>query len=332
MAHWVGNVTELSQVGEARRVAQRLAAEAGFNEVDIGRVALIATELGTNLVKHAKHGRLLLGLAKAPGGQRASVELLSIDQGPGMADVARCLRDGYSTTGTQGSGLGAVKRLSDRFSVYSRLGEGTVAAARVGTAPLDNPVFDVGAVAIAAPGETACGDGWAFHLRSEQRAALIVSDGLGHGPMAEEASLAALDVFDRERSATPTQVLERAHQQLRSTRGAAVAVAELDAERGELLFSGAGNIAGRVVSGVDERSLLSQHGTVGLQVRSLHDMRYAWPAHALLVLHSDGITTRWSFAQAEGLLQCDPVVIAAWLIRGHCRGRDDATVVVVRRH
>lgn len=325
-AHQVFAVQEPTQVGEARRAAAKLAGELGLDETAAGRLALVVTELGTNLVKHATSGRLLIAA------DDTCVEVLSLDQGPGMADVDRCLRDGYSTAGSQGTGLGAVKRLADRFSVFSVPGQGTVIATRVGPqgGAVTQEGFDVGAVAVAAPGETACGDGWAFRPTGDTAGAVMVADGLGHGPTAEEAAVAALAVFANGQ-AGPAQTLGRAHERLRSTRGAAVAMAVLDGAAGSIVFAGAGNIAGRVISGVEDRSMLSQHGTVGFQMRTLQDFRYDWPVHAIVVLHSDGLATRWTLKDVPGLLQCDAIVIAAWLLLQHTRGRDDATVVVIRR-
>ncbi|MED5619936.1 ATP-binding protein [Ideonella sp. BN130291] len=327
-------VREPSQVGEARRAAARLAAEVALNEVDAGRLALVVTELGTNLARHASQGRILLG-CHSLGGQQG-VDVLSLDEGPGMADVGQCLRDGYTTGGTPGTGLGAVQRLADEFSVFSQPGQGSVIVARVmrrtpagapGGAP---PAFEVGAVCLPAPGETVSGDGWALATDGD-RAGVVVVDGLGHGPQAAEASDAALAVFRGANGRSPSDTLTLAHGAMRSTRGAAMAMARLDASAGTLVFSGAGNIAGRIISGVGDRSLMSQHGTVGLQIRRLQDMHYAWPAAAALVLHSDGLVTRWDVSSAPGLLQCHPLAIAGWLVRHHVRGRDDATVVVVRR-
>ncbi len=329
------SVTEASQVGEARRAAARFGDEIGFDEVTSGRIALVITELGTNLVRHAAKGRLFLGMCRLAG--EAAFEIISVDHGPGMADVDRCLRDGYSTGSTPGSGLGAVQRLSNGFSVFSSVGQGTAIVARVspkhaaGVAPSapSNQVFEVAGICLAAPGETVSGDGWHFHADDEV-ASLMVADGLGHGPYAAEASDAALRIFG---SATggPSQILERAHQGMRSTRGAAVAIATLNVADSTVKFSGVGNIVGRLISGIGDRSLLSQHGTLGMQIRHLNDVSYPWPDHALLVMHSDGITTRWSLAEVGGLLQSDAALVAAWLIRDHIRGKDDATVVVVRR-
>ena len=332
--HLAFRIAEPSQVGEARRAAVRLATDIGLDEVASGRVALAVTELGTNLSRHATGGRLLM--AAHVDGDRTGLDVLSLDDGPGMADVGRCLADGYSTSGTPGTGLGAVQRVCDEFSMYSLVGKGTVIFGRVLTrqertaATLPALRYVIGAICLAAPGEMVSGDGWSFQADGD-RASVIVADGLGHGPVAAEASDAALAVFALRPAAGPEQLLTVAHEALRSTRGAAVAVAVLDAEAGTLVFCGACNIAGRLISGIADRSLLSQHGTVGLQIRRLADVSYEWGEHAILVLHSDGLATRWTLADVGGLLQCHPVVIAGWLIRDQMRGRDDATVVVVRR-
>jgi len=332
--HLAFGIADPSQVGEARRAAVRLATDLGLDDVASGRVALAVTELGTNLSRHATGGRLLIAIHD--DGEREGVDVLSVDHGPGMADAERCLADGYSTSGTPGTGLGAVQRLCDQFSMYSVVGKGTVIFGRVlgprarSTAPSTAGRFIAGAVCLAAPGETVCGDAWSFRADGDN-ASVMVADGLGHGPVAAEAADAALAIFAARPADSPARMLTLAHDALRSTRGAAVAVAALDAGAGTLLFCGAGNIAGRLISGIGDRSLLSQHGTVGLQIRHLQDMPYEWGEHAILVLHSDGLATRWTLADVGGLLQCHPVVIAGWLIRDQVRGRDDATVVVVRR-
>ena len=327
-------VAEPSQVGEARRAAVALAGTLGLDETRVGRVALVATELGNNLVRHAARGRMLVGAGWSPAGP--VIDLISVDHGPGM-DVARCLRDGYSTGGTPGTGFGAVRRLSDAFSAYSAPQRGTVVLSRIGSVPL--PVAGalcVAGVALAAPGETVCGDAWYAHLHQGTQARVLVADGLGHGPEAARAADAAVALL-RERAAAqpggaPSALLNAAHAALRGSRGAAGALALLDTGARTVTFAGAGNIAGRLLSGLEDRSLMSQHGTLGLQVRTLADLVYPWPPHACLVLHSDGLATRWQLGADAALLQCDPGVIAAWLWRDHVRGRDDATVVVARTH
>ena len=331
LLHQMYPIVEPSQVGEARRAAIGMAARAGFDETTQGRLALVATELGTNLHRHATGGRMLLASGDRSGGRY--VELLSIDSGPGMSNPANCLRDGYSTAGTPGTGLGAVQRQSDEFSLFSKAGMGTVICARVSDVPLAEPThrYEFGSICLAAPGETECGDAWGARMQ-DGMACVVLADGLGHGPDAAVASRAAVRVLDETATnGRPQALIRQAHDALRGTRGAAVAVTVLNAEAGTIAFAGAGNVAGRVVNGTSDRAMLSQSGTVGIRIREPEALEYAWPDHAILVLFSDGLQSRWTLANAIGVLQCDPTVIAAWLVREHLRGPDDCTVVVVRR-
>ena len=328
-------VHEPSQVGEVRRAAAMLANDLAFDEVAAGRVALVATELGTNLVKHARQGRLLLAALHGDNGS-PSIELLSIDEGPGIADVQAALADGMSTVGTPGTGLGAVRRLSQVFDLYSCTA-GTVILARVMVKGSAVPAparagaaFSIGAVALPAPGETACGDSWCA-VQDGQQLALLVADGLGHGPQAAAASAEAVASFERSPFELPSLLIERMHARMRSTRGAAVAVARTDSASQQLQYCGAGNIIGRLISGVSDRTLVSQHGTAGVAIRRMQDQQYAWPDHTMLVMHSDGLASRWTLEDEPQLLRHHPSVIAARLLAAHARGRDDATVVVVKR-
>ena len=327
-------VSEQTQVGEARRAATRLATDHDLDETAVGRIALIVTELGNNLWRHAKNGRLLVGCRQGDDG--CQLEVLSVDSGPGMDDVSRCLRDGYSSGGTPGTGLGAVQRLSTDFSVFSVPGKGTVILSRTwvpsasaAQAPPARARFSHAGICLAAPGEFVSGDAWDIQVADGQ-ATVIVADGLGHGPVAAEAADAAIKGFAKV-TGSPAAMLERLHPLLRSTRGAAVAIAAVDAKSGTVTYAGAGNITGRMISGVEDRALMSQHGTLGVQVRKLQDISYVWPDHALVVMHSDGLATRWNLKEVGGLLQCDPAVIAGWLLRDHTRGHDDVTVVVLKR-
>ena len=328
-------VSEQSQVGEARRAANRLATDHDLDETVRGRIAIVVTELGNNLWRHAQKGRLLIGYRRSDEG--CQLEVIAIDSGPGMSDLARCLRDGYSSGGTPGTGLGAVRRLSTDFSVFSSPGKGTVILSRTWVpaagapgAPSLRARFAHAGICLAAPGEVISGDAWDIRLDGDGKATVIVADGLGHGPVAAEASAEALKAFGALRG-SPATVLERAHPALRATRGAAVSIVELDANAGTVVYAGAGNISGRMISGIEDRSLMSQHGTLGVAIRRLRDVTCPWPEHSIVVLHSDGLATRWNLKDVGGLLQCDPGVVAGWLLRDFTRGHDDVTIVVLKR-
>ena len=324
-------VDDASRIGEARRHAAGQAKDLGWDEMDAGRLALVVTELGSNLLRHAHKGRLLI--AARP--QSGEIEVLAIDQGPGISNLAQCMGDGFSTGSTPGTGLGALRRLADVFDIHSCMPQGTVVLARLAH-PRQLPPrarecgFELGAVAVCAPGEVVCGDGWTASLDGH-RAAVLLADGLGHGPDAAEAAQAAVAVFGRDPHGDLRATLEEAHRELRTTRGAAVTAIQADGGDGGIRTAGAGNVTVRIVAGDRDRTLMSQHGTIGVQIRRLQEVRAEWPPHAVIVLHSDGIEARWTPQLVHPLLGHDPALIAAVLVRDHFRGRDDATVVVLRR-
>jgi anti-sigma regulatory factor (Ser/Thr protein kinase) len=323
-------VADASQVGEARRRVVRLADTLGFDEAACGRLAVLATEVSTNLVRHGGGGRLLVSCVG--DGAARGIELLALDRGPGIASVREALRDGYSTAGTPGTGLGAMSRVADGFDLHSAPGVGTAVLMRIWSPPRTVAVavaaLEVGGVSVPAPGEDACGDGWAFEHAAGVTRVLVV-DGLGHGPDAARVAREAVAIF-RTAAGSPSAIVERLHQGLRPTRGGAVGVAEVDVGRALVRFAGVGNIAGIVVGREGVRHLVSHSGIVGHEVRRIDEFSYPWPASALLVLHSDGVATHWDLARYAGLARCDPVLVAGVLYRDFARGRDDATVVVAR--
>ena len=328
-AHALFPLDHATRVGEARRHAAELADQARLDEVDAGRLALVVTELGTNLLRHATQGRLLLAARAAA----REVEVIAIDSGPGIADVPRSMGDGYSTGGTPGTGLGAVRRLADDFELHTSVPQGTAIVARVRgdrRARVDHPSgFRVAGIAVPAPGERVCGDAWAAVLH-EDNATFLVADGLGHGPDAAAAAQEAVTTLQAHPALSPARLLEEMHARLRSTRGAAVSIYSAGPDD-TVRCAAAGNVLARLVSGVSDRALVGQHGTVGVQIRTPQEASVPWPPHAMLLIHSDGVESRWQPGLITPVLGRDPSLAAALLLRDHTRGRDDATVVVVGR-
>ena len=325
-------IDDPSHVGEVRRSANAIAASVSLSETDAGKFAILASEAATNIVKHAGRGEIVLRSLGADGAD--GVEIVAIDSGPGIADVGRALTDGYSTAGSSGTGLGAMSRLATTFDIFSSEGSGTVLAARVergpGGARHGHRSFEVGVVRVAKHGESACGDDWSFVCDSDGRAVLTVADGLGHGQSAADASGRAVAVAAERAADQPATILAHAHAALRSTRGAAVAVAELDANGTSVRYAGIGNIAATIVARGESKSLVSHNGIAGHEVRKIQEFSYEWPRDALLVMHSDGLSSRWDLSRYAGLPNRDPSVVAGVLYRDFSRGRDDALVVVVR--
>jgi anti-sigma regulatory factor (Ser/Thr protein kinase) len=308
-----------SKVGEARRAAQALA-NFELNADYADKIAIAATELANNLLNHAGGGELLI--QRLGDEEDAVIELLAIDRGPGMADIARCMADGYSTTGTPGTGLGAVRRLADEFDIHSRPGEGTIVMARFGKAP----DIRFGAISVAMPGEIDCGDAWDLVADANGLAVMVV-DGLGHGTFAAEAARTCIEVFKSAFDISPMEILQRASRAMSKTRGGAAACARVG--NGRMSYAGVGNINGYLVSRERSQGLVSHNGTLGMHQRHAQQLEYAVEPAALLIMHSDGISARWDLKSNADLLTCHPAIVAASIYRDHGRERDDATIVVV---
>jgi anti-sigma regulatory factor (Ser/Thr protein kinase) len=323
-------VTEMSQVAEARRAATGLADKLAFDEAGIGTIALIVTEAATNLAKHATGGEILLyGLQS---GKVGGIQVVALDKGPGIANAAQALRDGYSTTGSPGTGLGAMERLATLFDIHSVPGAGTALLARLWSKPLSNTrprPLEVGALSLPKPGEVVCGDRRAVAWFPE-RTLILVADGLGHGPGAAGAAIEAVQTFHERAALPPGAIVESIHAALRSTRGAAVAVTEIAPSQASIRFAGIGNITGIILSSEGSRQMVSHNGTAGYSARRIQEFTYPWSSDALLILYSDGLVSQLHPERYPGLLKHDPDLIAATLYRDYARGRDDVTVVVAR--
>lgn len=323
-------VTESSQPAAARRAAVALVQGTEMDEAAVGKMALIVTELATNLVKHAKDGALLMRRLRGEG--MDGVEVLSLDKGPGMSNVDRSMGDGYSTAGSPGTGFGAVRRAAAAFDMYSQPGMGTAVVARVfahGRAGSPH-AQSVGVVRQAKSGEPVCGDNWIARWFADGWVC-AVADGLGHGVIASEAASAIIEAVRGAPSHfSPAEIVEAAHRAAKATRGAAFGVAVLDEAARVVRFAGIGNIAAVVLNGAERRHLVSHNGIVGHEYRKVSEFAQPWQPQSVLVLHSDGIGTHWDLTRYPGLLARDPSLLAGVLYRDFTRGRDDATVVVLK--
>lgn len=324
-------IDEASQVGSARRCVAELAAECRLSAEDAARAGLIVTEMASNLLRHARDGRLLLRLLSPSAGEQPSaLEMIAIDAGPGMDSVEACLRDGYSTGGTAGTGFGAIRRMADDFDIVSQPGAGTSLLVRVRPriVPSSGPALRIGLVCLPLRGEDACGDGWA--LRDEpQGGSLLVVDGLGHGILAEEAAEAARQAFMQLPVMSPADTLQLLHRRLAGTRGGAAAIAQIDRRERTLRYAGIGNIAGTLLQEEGRRGLPSHNGILGSVAGRMQGFEYGWSEGDMLVMHSDGLQTRWTLDGVPGATRRDPSLVAATLYRDFARGRDDVTVAAV---
>ncbi|MFD0664459.1 SpoIIE family protein phosphatase [Thermocatellispora tengchongensis] len=244
-----------------------------------------------------------------------------------MDDVGLCLTDGYSSTGTLGSGLGAVRRLATTFGVFSHPRRGTAIFARFGGAPSPPRTATLRLPAL---GHDGSGDVVAL-AETDRATVALVADGLGRGGDAEHAGRRAERAFLAEPDAPLPVLMHAIHAALRHSRGAAAALIRLPRSGAEAEFCGVGNVAGAVLAGdAPPVTLAPQPGTLGLRMPEPRVQTVPLPPGATVVAHSDGISQSWLRAAGEWLFPQAPPLLVGLLARDHRRLRDDASAVAVR--
>lgn len=318
-------VTDPSSVGHVRRTAMLAAQRLDFDERRAGEFALVATEVSRNVLVHGGGGQVVITGIRGP--QHPMGRILAMDKGPGIANIAQAMSDGYSTAGTMGGGMGAMKRMASMLEVFTGRG-GTIVLLQIGAREqTEQP--QIAGIAVPYPGERFCGDAWACQ-QTPERTAVMVVDGLGHGYEASEAAQEAVATFRKRPEAAPGDMLGYLHDALKKTRGAVASVTEIRPRAGTLVYAGVGNISAVVLEGGATRSLVSHNGTLGATISKIQEFTSDWKAGSILVLHSDGLTTKWDLQPYPGLLARHPAVIGGALLRDFRRQRDDASVVVVK--
>lgn len=325
-----------SGVAECRRLARRLAEDAKLDADRVERVAIVATEAATNLLRHAGRGHMLLQ-AQATGGGTGSgagsgrwIALAAVDNGRGIPDVEEALRDGFSTGSSAGTGLGAMKRLSDHFEIHSVPGRGTALLCEFGHGPRTMAGVQTAGFLMNHPREDTCGDAWT--ARNDRGVVeLLLVDGLGHGPRAQEAGFEALAAFGAQHETDPAAALNLMSAELAGTRGSVGSLARIEAADGRLSLAGVGNVSAVLVNGKGEmRRLISREGRLGGAVRNPPVEEAELKPGDTLIMHTDGLASLRVVEDFPMLLRHSCAMVGAVLMRDQNRGRDDAGIVVAR--
>jgi anti-sigma regulatory factor (Ser/Thr protein kinase) len=321
-------VEDPSAVAACRGAAIALAGRLRFPEQRVDELTLAVTEAATNLHKHARQGSLLLRIGRDGG--TPGVELVTIDAGPGFHDTTGAMRDGHSTAGTLGIGLGAIRRLADFCDLYSVPGHGTALVARFWPQRHEQTISWAGVIR-PINGETECGDNFGA-VRDGEIITGVLCDGLGHGPLAAsaaaEAIAAVLETVLQDGGSEPAALIERAHRRMSHSRGGAMGVVQVTGRAAR--FAGLGNITATLLADGTRKNMLSVPGIAGHQARTIRQYEYDVAPGTSIVLHSDGISARWEAAALPGLAARDPLVVAAVVLAEAGTRRDDAGVLVLK--
>lgn len=320
---WV-RVEDPSAAAACRGAALSLAARLEFPAARTDQLALAVTEAASNLHKHAGQGSMLLRVARGEG--RPGIEMVTVDAGPGFRDPVAALRDGHSTSGTLGIGLGAIRRLADFCDVYSVPDRGTALIARFWPEPRAKALPYAG-LTRPITGETECGDSFGA-AAADGLLTGVLCDGLGHGPLAASAAAEAVATVLEDPASEPAVLVERAHRRMAHTRGGALAVVQVAGPA--VRFAGLGNVTAVILTGATRKGMASVPGIAGHQARTIRQFEYTAAPDAAIILHSDGLSGRWEPAVLPGLNARDPLLIAAALLAQAGSGRDDAGVLVLK--
>ena len=314
-----------------KKEIHRIATDGGINAARINELDLIVAEMTSNLFKYSKDGELLMGVF-ANGGS-PYVELISIDNGPGILNPARMMQDGVSTTNTLGHGLGSMKRLSDTFELYSQLGWGTIVLSRIYNEPpktkLKHDVL-LHPIVVFKPGEKTSGDAFTYK-KTDKYLKIMLADGLGHGPEANKAVNEAANAFKIFPDYSPTETIRFIHTNIKKTRGAVINIVCYDYARKVWTSAGVGNIAARFFGHVNFKNQMSYNGIVGHNIpNTMNDQQYSAEEFSQLMLCSDGIKTRIDMARYPMIYKYDPAILASAIYKDHARRTDDMSVVIAK--
>lgn len=326
-------IEERSYVAYIKREIHREVSGLGFSESRTGEVDIIVSELASNLIKHASGGEFLYRTFRVE--DASVIEILCIDQGPGMSDPARMMKDGVSTTATLGQGLGAISRLSDSFQIYSLPKWGTVVHVTASSRKerdfkRSQADIEVRALCVNKPKETVSGDAYSLK-RTDSSIQIFLGDGLGHGQHAHTAVSHAIAAFQSCTDEEPQEVVRYIHEKVRRTRGLVASIASFDLKSRTWRICAVGNIMTRLYSGITFRNYLSYNGTVGMNIpNTLHDSVFEGGKNQYLIMISDGIRSRYELTRYPSILKYDGMILAGAIYKDYSRRTDDASVVIAR--
>lgn len=306
-----------------------LAVSVGFSSNKVGEIDIVVAEMVSNLAKHAVDGELLIKKIDNEGNK--GIEIVCIDNGPGLNEIHRMLQDGVSTKNTLGHGLGAIKRLSDVFQIYSQKGWGTILLVRFYMKPVTRvtkpaPV-EIHSLIIPKPGETACGDGAAIKL-SKDHIKIFLGDGLGHGKEASNAVKLAIDAFLVSPEVNGMEIIRDIHYAVKKSRGLVASVAIFSFSERKWKVCGVGNIVMKVYNGGIFKTHNSYNGIVGHNIpNTMKETEVEITPGQIMTFASDGIRSRWETMKHPALLRGDLGMLNAAIFKDFARNSDDMSIV-----
>ena len=331
-------VSHASDVGESRRLAKALAGDLGFSANEIEELAIVVSELTSNLVKHTAGGGLIK-VSPVEDETGLGIRLESLDNGPGINDVGQAIADGFSTAGSLGCGLGAINRLCDEFEIQPRADGKTgtqITCLRWRREPIRKAIFcplSFGVATRAYRNMEYNGD--SFVIKTWNKLALVaLIDGLGHGQNASQAASTTREYIEKHYDRPLESLFRGVGRACHATRGVVMALAQFDCNTApiKLTFASIGNIEARVFDSPTPINLRVRRGVMGFNAPHPVINEYSWSPDNVLVLHTDGLKTMRNWGDFPELAGATVEYAAQRILQKLVTGNDDATVIVVRKN
>jgi anti-sigma regulatory factor (Ser/Thr protein kinase) len=320
---------DAASVSLARERVRAEGRRIGLGEDAVGALAIVVSELANNQLSHGTRGQIAVRALMRSG--VAGLEIVAADEGRGITNAVRSFEGASRAEGSLGVGLAGVRSLSDELDVDIRLGEGTCIRARKFGAPVARR-REVAILGRPCKGERVSGDQAGFE-RTEGGLLLFVADGLGHGPEARDASDRALVAARRSSGVSSVDLLRAVDVALARSRGAVMAIANLDESRATVDFAAIGNVTTHIVRFRQARLFTGSSFVLGMPTpvtKRIASERISAEADEVIVMCSDGISSRATLEERRDMLHASSLAIAEHMLETFGQDNDDATVLVAR--
>lgn len=339
ISRWLGSgfepipIYDEASVSSARQRVRETAERSHLSRELAETVALIASELTHNHLRHAKHG--YFGVRPVDRDGMKGLEIIAADLGPAIERPAAALHGHKNkVSGSIGAGLAAVCRLADEVDWDNRISEGACIVARkfeeAGDAALR--FCETAIMSKPFPGEPLSGDD-AIVLQSGKGFLAAVADGLGHGVEAREASNRAMEIAARNTHADLGQIAVIMNSELNGTRGCAISLIRFDRSGNTLEFLSAGDVHAHLYHLRDAHFFTPTPmvlGTNQLRPQKIRLETITVVPHSVLVIFTDGLKSKTTLKGELEILRQPAIAIAQNLLENHSRPDDDALVCAIK--
>jgi anti-sigma regulatory factor (Ser/Thr protein kinase) len=333
---WLGShvkplpIYDEASVSSARQRVRDIGEGFNLSKELIERVALIASELAHNHLAHARLGYFAVKPVERRGVK--GLEVIAADIGPGIGRPAHAFESASLTGDSLGSGLGAVWRIADEVEFDNRLAEGACVIARKFETRATPLCCEVAIMGKPFPGEAISGDDAVF-FQSESEFLAAVSDGLGHGPEARQASTRAIEAVARNRRLDLHRLAITLNSELADTRGCAMSIVRFNKEDRVLESVCFGDVHSHLYRLREAHFFASIPFILGdgdLPQPRIRIETATAETGSVLVMFTDGLKSRTTLKGQLDILRQPAVAIAQYLVENHSRVDDDALVLVAR--